>query len=185
MSKHGDYSTRKRSSYFGAPPYLLLEDGLAPVLNNVFQKLKFRTAVRPTYKCIFTIMVRPMIVKNARAPVANIVGLELLGSCDFLQVAQRHHERAFRVIQVTPQGGLVTYGDGASWVERLGDEEYFVQPLRRKLRELQRRMVAEHDQAIVDRVLQVGLAGVANMAAVSERQHLQALAAMMGRRLVP
>jgi tRNA A-37 threonylcarbamoyl transferase component Bud32 len=173
------------STVEGRDAYLLLEDGLAPMLSRVFGQLKFKAAMKPTYKCILTIAVRPMMVDHARSPIVNIVGLEILGACDFLRVAQRQYERSFQTVQITPQQAVVAYGDGASWVERLGGEEKFVQPLRRKFRELQLRMVTERDQAILARMMQGELARVFSMAAAAEQQQQRAIAAMMGRRIFP
>jgi hypothetical protein len=147
----------------GRDTYLLVDDGLAPFLDRVFQQLRFRTAVRPHYKCILTVTVRPLIVENTRVPIVHIIGMEILGMCDFLRVAQRRYENAFETVRITPEQARVAYGDGALWVERLGGEEKFVQPLRRKLRELQHRMVAEGNQAGLNR-LGNELARVVNVA---------------------
>ena len=88
----------------GKDAYLVLESGLAPLLERVFNKLKFNATTKPTYKCILTVTVREMIVKNARTAVVEIAGLEILGTCDFLQVARRRYEKAFQTVQISPQG---------------------------------------------------------------------------------
>jgi hypothetical protein len=117
---------------------LLLEDGLAPALERVSQEFGFGAAPKPRYKCILTVTVRPMIVNSGRAPVVRITGLEILGRVDLLQVARGRFDTAFRTVQVTPERSFVTYGDGSSWISRLGGETY-VQTLRHRLRELERR----------------------------------------------
>ncbi len=118
----------------GRDRYLVLDSGLAPLLLNVFDQLKFRPAARPTYKCTLTVTVRQVIVNGARVPAVEIAGLEILGICDFVKVAQRRYDKAFLTVRVTPERAWVAYGDGPLWVERLGGEERFIKPLRRKLR---------------------------------------------------
>ncbi len=169
----------------GRGTYLILEPGLAPMLERVFKTLKFNATTRPTYKCILTVTVRDTIVNNARSSFIEITGLEILGTCDFLQVARRRYEQAFRTVQITSQRALVAYGDGAAWVDRLGGEEKFVIPLRRKVRDLQRKIASERDQAVIARVLQSELSRVVNMAAIAQEQHRRMLAAMMGRQFLP
>jgi hypothetical protein len=169
----------------GRDIYLVLEAGLAPLLDRVFKQLRFNAASKPSYKCILTVKVREMIVNNGKSFVVELAGLEILGTCDFLQVARRRYEKAFRTVQISSERAFVAYGDGASWVERLGGEEKFVLPLRRKVRELQRKIAAERDQVVIASILQSELSRVVNMAAVAQEQHRRMLAAMMGRQLLP
>ncbi len=166
----------------GRDRYLILDGGLAPLLLDVLDQLKFRPAARPTYKCTLTVTVRPVIVNGARAPVVQIVGLEILGICDFVKVAQRRYEKAFWTVRVTPQRAWVAYGDGPSWVERLGGEERFVKPLRRKLRDLERRIIADRNSALVGRALQAALGSAVNMAIANQQQHARFTAAFLGIR---
>ena len=166
----------------GRDRYLILDSGLATLLLKVYDDLKFRPAARPTYKCTLTVTVRPMVVNNARLPVVSIIGLEILGVCNFLQIAQRQYEKAFWTVQVTAEKGRVAYGDGASWVERLGGEEKFVKPLRRKLRDLQRKAIADRDHAILGRILQAELGRSVNMAIANQQQQARFAAAFFGRR---
>ena len=48
------------------------------------------------------------------------------------------------MVEVNATGGQIGFGDGSKWVERLGGEEKYVQPIRRKFRELQRRSPRTH-----------------------------------------
>ncbi len=122
----------------------------------------------------------PKVINNARVPVASITGLEILGVCNFLLVAQRQYEKAFWTVQVTPDRAFVTHGDGAAWVERLGGEEKFVKPLHRKLRDLQRRIIADREHTIVGSVLQAELGRAVNMAITAQQQHDRFARAMIG-----
>jgi hypothetical protein len=155
----------------GHDRYVILDSGLAPLLLKVFDELKFRPAARPTYKCTLEVTVRHVIVNGARVPAVEIAGLEILGICDFVKVAQRRYDKAFLTVRVTPERAWVAYGDGPSWVERLGGEERFVKPLRRKLRDLQRRIIADRNSALVGNALQAALAGAVNMAVANQQQH--------------
>ncbi len=133
----------------GRDRYLILDGRLAPVLKKAFDEYRFRAAARPAHKCTLTVTVRPMAVNGARAPVVVIVSLEILGICNFVQVAQHHYDRAFMTVHVTPERAWHAYGDGAAWVERLGGQEKFIAPLHRKLRDLQRKVMADRDFAVV------------------------------------
>jgi hypothetical protein len=119
---------------------------------------------------------------NSGAPVVSIVGLEVLGVCNLLQVAEGRYERAFLTLRVTPGTSSVNYGDGAAWVERLGGEERFLKPLHRKLRELKRRMVAERINAAAGPYLQAALAQSMNMAIASAQQQARMIQSFAGRR---
>ena len=62
--------------------------------------------------------------------------------------------QAFRTLTVSADEADVDFGDGDLWVERLGGEENFVQPIRRKFREMQRRAITDRDSAVIDSILQ-------------------------------
>jgi hypothetical protein len=128
------------------------------------------------------VTVRSMSVDGSRAPVVVIVGMEILGLCNFLQVAQHHYDRAFMTVHVTPERAWHAYGDGPAWVERLGGQEKFIAPLRRKLRELQRKAIADRNSAIVGNALQAALAQSVNMALANQAQQARFIQAFFGRR---
>lgn len=164
----------------GSNCYLMLDSRLAPVLKRAYDEFKFHPEAKPRHKCTLTVTVRPVAANGTRVPVATIVGVELLGTCNFLQVAQRRYERAFVTVRVTPEKAWAVYGDGALWVERLGGEEKFVKPLRRKLRDLQRKAIADRGHQIIGSILQAQLGRAVNMAAASEAQLRRYGAALTG-----
>ena len=145
--------------------YLLLDDRLAGFLEHVFNKLGLRPTTPPSYKCILTVTTRRLIINGTPTPVVIISSIEVLGGCNYLSVARHQYSQAFRTLTVTAEEADVDFGDGDLWVERLGGEEDFVQPIRRKFREMQRRAVTNRDSAVLDRILQRDLAKIANTAA--------------------
>ena len=165
----------------GRGAYLVLDENLGPALKKAFDEFKFHHAVRPTHKCVLTVSAREMVVDSARVPVVRIVGLEILGTCNFLQIAQRQYDQAFRILRVTLGGTEVVYGEGASWVERLGGEEKFVRPLRKKLHDLQKRAITDRNNAVVGSVLQDALSRSVNMSIASQQQQARFAAAFFGR----
>src|SRR5262249_35467519 len=146
----------------GRDDYLILDDRLAPVLLNAYNEFKFHRAARPTHKCTLTVTVRPTVVNNARVPVVTIVGLEILGICNFLRVAQNQFDKAFMTVRVTPEKAWADYGDGFAWVERLGGQERFLTPLHQKLKDLRRKAIADREGAMVNSVLNDALARSVN-----------------------
>lgn len=166
----------------GRDRYLILDSGLAPLLLKTYDELKFRPAARPMHKCALTVRVRPLLVNGARVPVVTIVQLEILGVCNFLLIAQRQYEKAFLMVHVTPETAWVDHGDGPSWVERLGGEEKFVRPLRRKLRDMQRRAIVDRQNAIVGSLLQAQLAQAVNMTIANQQQQARFVAAFFNSR---
>ena len=163
----------------GSDGYLVLDGGLAPLLEKVFDQLKFRAANRPTYKCTMTITVRPRSSTTLGFRSQASRGWRSWG-LRLPLVAQRQYEKAFWTVQVSPDRAFVTHGDGAAWVERLGGEEKFVKPLRRKLRDLQRRIIADREHTIVGSVLQAELGRAVNMAITAQQQHDRFARAMIG-----
>jgi hypothetical protein len=166
----------------GRSGYLVLDSGLAPHLLRGFNEYKFRRASRPEHKSTLTVTVSRMGANNSRAPVVSIVGLEILGVCDLVRVAEGHFEKSFVTLRVTPGTSSVAYGDGAAWVERLGGEERFLKPLHRKLRELKRKMLAERINAATAPSLQAALAQSMNMALANAQQQDRMIRAFTGRR---
>jgi len=132
--------------------YLILDDQIAQALRRVFEALKLRPMVKPTYRTILEVSVRELPNANKSPRVIVITSLEILGMCDYLRVARYEYEESFRVVEVKAAGGEMHFGDGSKWVERLGGEEKFVQPVRRKLREIQRRWATDARQAVMDSV---------------------------------
>jgi hypothetical protein len=166
----------------GRDGYLLLDERLGPVLKRAYDEYRFHAAARPVHKCTLTVTVRPMVVDETRVPVVVIVGLEVLGICNFLQVAQHQYDKAFLTVQVTPERAWHAYGDGPAWVERLGGQEKFIAPLHRRLRELQRKAIADRNFAVVGNALQAALARSVNMALANQAQQERFTAAFLGRR---
>jgi hypothetical protein len=166
----------------GRDGYLVLDRSLAPYLLRGFDEYKFRRASRPEHKTTLTVTVSRMDASNSGAPVVSIVGLEILGVCNLLRVAEGHYERSFLTLRVAPGTSSVAYGDGAAWVERLGGEERFLKPLHRRLRELRRKMVAERINAAAGPYLQAALAQSMNMAVANAQQQSRMIQAFTGRR---
>jgi hypothetical protein len=136
----------------GSDAYLILEDPVAGVLRSAFAQLGLPAGSKPAYRATLDVSVRQIHVAGRPADALVITSLEVLGFCDYLRVARHEYDAAFRVLAVTAEGGEVRPGDGARWVALLGGEEKFVQPVRRKLRELQRRLATDSRQAMVDSV---------------------------------
>ncbi len=151
-------SARATGRSDGRTSYLLLDDRLATFLDRVFNKLGLRPTIKPSYKCILTVTTRRLLVNGAPTPVVVISSMEVLGGCNYLSVARHQYSQAFRTLTVTPDEANVDFGDGDLWVERLGGEENFVQPIRRKFREMQRRAITNRDSAMIDSILQRELA---------------------------
>jgi hypothetical protein len=148
----------------GQRVYLLLDDQLASYLGRVFNKLGIKTTIKPSYKSILTVTALRLQVNGSPTPVVVISSMEVLGGCNYLSVARHQYDRAFRTLRVTAEEADVDFGDGDLWVERLGGEADFVQPIRRKLREMQRRAVTNRDSAVLDSILQHDLTKVVNTA---------------------
>jgi hypothetical protein len=167
----------------GQRVFLLLDDRLASFLGRVFQKLKVKTTIKPSYKCIFTVTPRRLLVNGSPTPVVVISSMEVLGGCNYLSVARHQYDRAFRTLRVTAEEADVDFGDGDLWVERLGGEEDFVQPIRRKFREMQRRAVTNRDSAVLDSVLQRELSKIVATAAAIN--HIVAMDGLRRMRIWP
>jgi hypothetical protein len=154
----------------GSKTLVLLDDELASTFDRIMPKLKFRATINPTFKCAITVSARTRTVNEQSIQTVEVVGLEVLGSCNFWKVAQRQFSKAFLTVKVDQDNASVGYGDGEIWVQRLGGEQKFVLPLRQKFRDLQVRMVNNRDAAIVDAVMQRELAAVVRMAAIARDQ---------------
>jgi hypothetical protein len=155
----------------------LLDDRLAKFLDHVFKKLHLRPTIKPSYKCILTVTTRRLLVNGTPTMVIVISSMEVLGGCNYLSVARHQYSQAFRTLTVTPDEADVAFGDGDLWVERLGGEENFVQPIRRKFRDMQRRAVSNRDSAVIDSILRRELANV-----VSRATAINQIVAMEGLR---
>ncbi len=163
--------------------YLLLDDKVAAYLSLVFAKLGLRPTIKPSYKCILTVTTRRLLVNGAPAPVVVISSMEVLGGCNYLSVARHQYSQAFRTLTVSPDEADVDFGDGDLWVQRLGGEENFVQPIRRKFREMQRRAITNRDSAVIDRILQRELANVVSRATAIN--HIVAMEGLRRMRIWP
>jgi Protein kinase domain len=166
----------------GRDRYLILDDRLAPVLLNAYNEFRFQRAARPAHKCTLTVTVRPAVVDGARVPVVTIVGLEILGICNFVQVAQHQFDRAFMTVRVTPEKAWAEYGDGVAWVERLGGQEKFLTPLHQKLKELRRKAIADRNFEALGSALNAELARSMSTAIANQQQYARFAAAFFGRR---
>ena len=169
----------------GRDTYLLLDDALAPILQNALGRLRFSSTLKPTHKCIITATARSLAIDGRQAPIVHVIGLEILGACDLLKIVNHQYNNAFTIIRITRKDAVVARGDGALWVDRLGGEERYVLPLRRKVQELKRQMITQRDQTILNRYLQVELGKVITMNAAAQQQQARMLAAMMGRLILP
>jgi hypothetical protein len=98
-------------------------------------------------------------------------------------VAQHRYEHAFRTLTIAPEEAHVDFGDGNDWVERLGGEEGFVQRIRRKLREMQRRAATNRDRAVVDGIIQREFAKEVSIALAINQ--IRALEGMLRRKILP
>jgi hypothetical protein len=162
---------------------LLLDDRFALFLDHVFSKLNLRMTLKPSYKCILTVTIRRLLIDDDPTPVVVITAMEVLGGCDYLSVARHQYSQAFRTLTVNSGEADVDFGDGDLWVERLGGEENFVQPIRRKFREMQRRAVTNRDSAVIDRILQRELANVVSTATAIN--HIVAMEGLRRMRILP
>jgi hypothetical protein len=92
--------------------------------------------VKPTYRTIVGVRVDsdPREGEN-QTPLIVVESLEILGGCDYFLIASKAYDRAFRVAVVDVRGARPAFGDGDDWVTRLGGDEKFGGPIRRKLRE--------------------------------------------------
>lgn len=163
--------------------YLLLDDRLATFLDHVFNKLRLRPTIKPLYKCILTVTVRRLLVDGKPRPVVVISSMEVLGGCNYVRVARHEYSQAFRTLTVTADEADVDFGDGDLWVERLGGEENFVKPIRRKFRDMQRRAITDRDMAVIDRLLQRELVNVVNTA--SAINQIVAMEGLRRMRILP
>jgi hypothetical protein len=169
----------------GRDTYLLLENGLAQFLERVFVKLRLRATVKPIHKCILTVAIRSPINNRELSPVVYITALEILGDCDLYKVINNEYEHAFTTAKISPGKVDVGRGKGLLWVDRLGGEEKYVQPLRRRFKEIQRRQRDLRDQAMVDRYIQMEHSKIMALTAAAHQQQARAFAAWMGRPMFP
>jgi hypothetical protein len=169
----------------GHDTYLILQDGLAPFLDGVFRTLKFQISLKPLQKCRLTVSVRSLTVSGKDTAVVDITGLEILGACNLRKIVDGKFDTAFAIVRITAGSANVVHGDGAMWVNLLGGNEHFVIPLRRKFKEAQRRMVTEHNSAIIDRFLQGEMSRVVAMSSIAQQQQTRMFEALMGRRISP
>lgn len=150
--------------------YFLIDGGAANQLSNVFAELKVREASRPVFRSIVRVRVETP-AGGRRGPRSLVVtGLEILGACNFSGIAAGNFTDAFRVIEVTPDSFQARYGDGTEWVKRLGGEEKFVDSIRRKFREMRRRMFTNLGRADFDRAFQREMAVAQRMADAHARE---------------
>jgi GYF domain 2 len=163
--------------------FVVLEDRLAPFMDRVFKQLGMKPTVKPIYRCILTVTTRRILVNGALTPVVVISSLEILGECDFFKVAQHEYDQAFRTLTIAPEEAHIDFGDGADWVERMGGEERFVQWIRRKLREIRRRVATNRDRDVVDGILARELAKEVNTALAINQ--IRALEGMLRRKILP
>jgi hypothetical protein len=118
-----------------------------------------------------TVTVRPVVINRVRVPAVIIVGVEILVVCNLERVAQEQLSKAFGTIHVTSAGCWPAYADGAAWIERLGGKEKFIVPLRKKLKDLQRKARMDRIAAIAGAALQAELARAVNMTIANQIQH--------------
>jgi hypothetical protein len=144
--------------------YMILEQSTAQTLRRAFEAVDLKPISKPTHRALLDVSVRQVVRGNRTSHHIVIESLEILGMCDYLRVARHDLVKAFRVIEVKGDGGSTRFGDGARWVEELGGEGKFVQPIRRKLRDLQRRAATDSRQAIMDRIYQRELSNAMSMA---------------------
>jgi hypothetical protein len=163
--------------------YLVLDDQVAPVLGRVFNALKLKPSVKPTFRAILAVSVREIPGGNGPVDAMVINSLEILGMCDYLRVARHEYNQAFRVVEVRATGGRTHLGEGAKWVELLGGEEKFVLPIRRKFRDLQRRAATDSRNAIMESMYQRELSNV--MRAADRHNAIRAMEAATWRRIMP
>ncbi len=163
--------------------FLLLDDRLAACLNRVFEKLGLRWTIKPSYKSILTVTSRRLLVNGVPAPVVVISSMEVLGGCNYLSVARHQYSQAFRTLAVSPDVADVDFGDGDLWVQLLGGEENFVQPIRRKFRAMQRRAVTNRDSVVIETILRRELATVVSTS--NAINHIAALQGLNRRRIWP
>ena len=164
--------------------YMILDAPIAQILSRVFTELKLEPTIKPTYRTVLEISVQEL--PNAHGPdhLLAITSLEILGMCDYLRIARHQYDEAFRVVEVNATGGRIGFGDGSKWVERLGGEEKYVQPIRRKFRELQRRIATDSRQAVFESVYRRELNNV--MRAADNLAAIQAMEiARWQRRITP
>jgi hypothetical protein len=157
--------------------YLVLDDRLARFADVIFAKVDMKPTVKPTYKCALTVTPRRIKVKGALQPAVAISAFEVIGWCNYVKIARHEYQQAFRTLMVTPDEAYIDFADGDAWVERMGGEEHFVQPLRRKFREMQRRAANNRELALIDAVFQREVASSPAMAGVLYR--IRAVEGMM------
>jgi GYF domain 2 len=167
----------------GRDTYLLLDDRLARFLDLIFAKLAMNPTPKPTYKCALTVTPRRLDVNGTVAPAVMISALEVLGWCDYVKIASHQYQQAFRTLMVTPDEAYIDFGDGDSWVERLGGEEQFVTPLKRKFREMQRRAASQRELAMLDNAFQREMASSPATAGILYR--IRAVEGMMRSQVSP
>ena len=116
---------------------------LHKILSRIFTELTLEPTIKPTYRTVLEISVQELPDAHGPDHLLAITSLEILGMCDYLRIARHQYDEAFRVVEVNATGGRIGFGDGSKWVERLGGEEKYVQPILRKFRELQRRIATD------------------------------------------
>jgi hypothetical protein len=162
--------------------YLILDENVAQSLRQVFEALELRPMIKPTLRSILEVSVRRLPVQDKPPYAVAITSLEILGMCDYLRIARHDYVEAFRVAEVKAAGGQMLFGDGDKWAERLGGDEKFVQVIRRKLREFQRRRATDIRQAQADTFYQGELSKA--MQAANSYQSIRAMELENWRRLL-
>ena len=100
--------------------------------------------------------------------------MEILGICDLSKLINNQYDKAFTTVRIARGKADVGYGDGTMWVERLGGEEYIIR-LRQRVRDLQRRMIADQNQALVGRFLAAEMGRIMTISAAAQAQQARAL----------
>ncbi len=144
----------------GYDRYLIVDGQIAAMLIQIFKELKVEPTSKPTYRALMQISVPAAPAAQGPDSPLTITSLEILGTCDYLRVARHEYDQAFGVIEVNPSGGRIGYGDGSKWVDRLGGEEKFVQPIRRKFHDIQRRIATDYRQAALESIYRRELSNV-------------------------
>ena len=175
------FDVKDAGKVVGRDAYLVLDKELVPVLQRALQEFQFPHTALMKQKSTVTVEVRHLTGRDAGVPVLRIVGMEVVGDCDFSKVASRQYDKAFKTLRVTPQEAVPVYGDGLAWVERLGGEEKFAKPIRRRLRDFEKQMRANRDGMIVNAAIQAQVARAVNMTIASQQQADRFARAFFGR----
>ena len=154
----------------GRDRYLLLDKDLGPILFKAYDDLKFRPAARADVQMHADCYGPPHGRQQRQGPGYHHRRPGDPGSLRF-PPDRSQYEKAFWTVQVEPEkcsGLTMVTGPRGPAVGRR--EEKFVKPIRKRLRDLQRRAIAEQGHAVVGSILQAELARSVNMAIVNQQQ---------------